>query len=171
VPLEIALVATAARRYRPSSLSSNAWREVEDMITTRGMVRAAGVALVIVSGCTLPEYFTVAYWQRDSSGQTTGVGVTRQGGSVGGFLIGSPDAVAQRFTSALAQLGLKPQVSTDMESIRISSMTQSGKQFTIVLKRDGAGGGDHTQVQMEWKGGADSDMEQQLMLMVGGGRR
>src|SRR5712692_5355772 len=100
------------------------------MVTTRGMVRAAGVALLILGGCTVPEYFSVSYWQRDSSGQTSGVNITRTGGSTGVTLQGNPDAVAQQFKTALARLGMTWNISMDMGGVRITSTTLSGKQLT-----------------------------------------
>jgi hypothetical protein len=141
------------------------------MVTKRVMVRAAGVVLLILSGCAVPEYFSVSYWQRDSSGQTTGIGVTRTGGSTAQIVVGNPDVVAQRFKNALARLGMQVQMVNDMESIRISSTTQGGKQLTIVLKLDTTTGGEHTQFQMEWTGGADTQVESDLVrLVVGVGR-
>jgi hypothetical protein len=134
------------------------------------MVRAAGVALLIVSGCTLPEYFSVSYWQRDSSGQTTGLGVTRQGGSTSVTLAGNPDVVAQRFRQALAQLGMTAQITTDAEGIKISSVSRSGKRLSVALKHEIVMGAEQTQVQMEWIGGSDSEVEQQLMRLVVGAR-
>jgi hypothetical protein len=137
------------------------------MVTKRGMACAAGVALLIASGCTLPEYFSVSYWQRDSSGQTTGIGVTRSGGSAGVTLQGNPEAVAQQFKNALARLGMTWNISTDMDSIRIASTTRSGKSLTVVLKREATTGpGEQTQVQMEWSGGSDAQVEGELLKLV-----
>jgi hypothetical protein len=142
------------------------------MVTTRGMMRAAGVALLILSGCTVPEYFSVSYWQRDASGQTSGVNVTRTGGSTVVTLQGNPEAVAQQFKNALARLGMSWNISTDMEGVRITSTTQSGKQLTIALRRDTTMGGEQTHVQMEWSGGADAQVESELLkLAVTVGRR
>jgi hypothetical protein len=137
------------------------------MVTTRRTACAAGVALLIASGCALPEYFTVAYWQRDSSGETTGIGVTRTGGSTSVTLQGNPDAVAQQFKNALGRLGMTWNISTDIDSIRIASTTRSGKSLTVVLKRSATTGpGEETQVQMEWSGGADAQVEGELLRLV-----
>jgi hypothetical protein len=134
------------------------------------MVRAAGVALVLVSGCTVPEYFSVSYWQRDSSGQTSGVSVARQAGSYSGTLAGSPDVVAQRFRQALAQLGMQAQVMADAEGIKINTMSRSGKQLSVALKRVFVEGAEKTEVQMQWAAGSDAEVEQQLLRLVVGAR-
>jgi len=136
------------------------------MVTTRRLACAAGAALLIASGCTVPEYFSVAYWQRDSSGQTTGIGVTRTGGSTSVTLQGSPDAVAQQFKNALGRLGMTWNISTDMDGVRITSATRSGQQLTIALRREIAGASEVTKVQMEWSGGADPQVEGELLKMV-----
>jgi hypothetical protein len=134
------------------------------------MMRAAGVALLILSGCTVPEYFSVSYWQRDSSGQTSGIGVTRTGGSTAVTLAGSPDIVAQRFRGALAQLGMQAQIATDAEGVRISSTTTSGNRLTVALTREAVMGGEQTKVHMEWSGGADAKIEGDLIRLVSVGR-
>jgi hypothetical protein len=143
------------------------------MVTTRGMVRAAGVALLVLSGCTLPEYFSVSYWQRDSSGQTAGVNYTRTGGTQTVTFPGGPDAVALQFKNALARLGMSWNISTDMDGVRITSTTRTGKQLTIVLRRDTTTGSEQTHVAMEWSGGgADTQVESELLkLAVTVGRR
>jgi hypothetical protein len=140
------------------------------MVTTRSMVRAAGVALLILNGCAVPEYFSVSYWQRDSSGQTSGIGVTRTGGSTAVTLSGSPDVVAQRFRGALAQLGMQAQIMTDGEGVRISTTTRSGNRLTIALTHEAIMGGEQTKVHMEWSGGADAQIEGDLIRLVSVGR-
>jgi len=138
------------------------------MVTKRSILRAAGIALLIASGCTLPEYFSVAYWQRDSSGQTTGLNVTRTGGSTQVTLAGNPDVVAQKFKNALAQLGMQCQIASDLDGIRLTSTTRSGKGLTVALKREMTGTGEQTHVQVEWSGGADSQVEGDLIRLVVG---
>jgi hypothetical protein len=130
------------------------------------------MALMLLGGCAVSDYFSLSYWQRDSSGETTGLGVTRSGGATTVTLAGNPDVVAQRFRNALSQLGLQAQMSNDAEGIRISSTTRSGKKLTIALRQEAGMGGEQTHIQMEWTGGADTQIESDLMLMVAGsGRR
>jgi hypothetical protein len=139
-------------------------------MTTRKWLRAALPALVMLGGCAGSEYFTLAYWQRDSSGQTTGVGVSRTGGATTVTLAGNPDVVAQRFRNVLAQLGMQAQITSDAEGIRISSTTREGKQLTVTLKHGTGSGGEFTSVNMEWSGGADVQIEADLLRMVAGAR-
>ena len=138
------------------------------MGTTRVMVRAAGMALLFLSGCAVGDYFSLSYWQRDASGQTTGVNVTRSGGKTTASLLGNPDVVAQRFRNALAQLGMQAQISTDVDGIRITSATQAGKQLTVALKHGAGMGGESTYVEMEWTGGADGQVESDLLRLAAG---
>jgi len=137
------------------------------MMKIRGMVRAAGLALLVVSGCAWNEYFSLSYWQRDASGQTTGVGITRAGGDTKVTLAGNPELVAQRFQQALGRLGLQVQVQTDMQGISLTSTTKTGKQLIIALRQErSADGREATQVQMNWVGGVDQTVESQLGLLV-----
>jgi hypothetical protein len=128
------------------------------------------MTLVLLAGCTT-DYFSLSYWQRDASGQTAGIGVTRTGGSTSVVLAGSVDAVGARFQNALARLGMQAQVTADAEGIKIAAVTRSGKQLSVALKRDMANGTEQTQVHMEWRGGSESEVESQLMtLVIGAGR-
>jgi hypothetical protein len=135
-----------------------------------GVVCAAGVALVILSGCAT-EYFSLAYWQKDASGQTSGVGFTRTGGATSVVLAGSLDDVAVRFRGVLSKLGMQAQVTTDAEGVKIAAVTRSGKQLSVTLKNDATNGNPSTKVQMEWRGGTDSELESQLLVLVGAAGR
>jgi hypothetical protein len=86
-------------------------------------------------------------------------------------LLGSADQVATRFQSAMAQLGMQAQVTADNEGIKIAAVSRSGKQLAVALKNDTTNGNPSTRVQMDWRGGSDSELESQLMLMVNGVRR
>jgi hypothetical protein len=142
------------------------------MITTRGKVCALGFALILAAGCANNDFFSLSYWQRDSSGQTSGIGFTRTSGGTTVTLAGSPDAVSQQFRNAFARLGVQAQVTTDMEGVHIAATTKTGKHLNIGLKYDGQTGGTQTQVEMQWTDGADKEVESQLMsLVVGAGRR
>jgi hypothetical protein len=133
------------------------------MITTRGKACAFGFALILAAGCANNDFFSLSYWQRDASGQTSGTTVT---------LAGSPDAVAQQFRNALAKLGVQAQVTTDMDGVHIVATTKTGKHLNVALKYDAQTGGTQTQVEMQWTDGADKEVESQLMsLVVGAGRR
>ena len=138
------------------------------MATTRVLVRAAGMALLVLSGCAVGDYFSLSYWQRDSTGQTTGVNVTRSGGKTTATLIGSPEVVAQRFRNALAQLNMQAQITNDVDGVRITSVTQSGKQLTVALKHGTGMGGESTYFEMEWSGGTDGLIESSLLRLVAG---
>jgi hypothetical protein len=129
------------------------------------------MALLILGGCAASDYFSLSYWQKDSAGQTTGLGVTRTGGATTVTLAGNPDVVAQRFRNALSQLGLQAQMTNDAEGIRISSTTRTGKKLTIALRQETGMGGEQTHIQMEWTGGTDTQIESDLMLLVGGATR
>jgi hypothetical protein len=128
------------------------------------------MTLMLLAGCTT-DYFSLSYWQRDASGQASGFGVTRTGGSTSVSLYGSVDQVASRFQSAMARLGMQAQVSTDAEGVKIAAVTRSGKQLSVALKNDTTNGNASTRVQMEWRGGSDSELESQLMLLVNGAGR
>lgn len=142
------------------------------MVANRGMVRAAGLAILVLGGCTATDYFSLSYWQRDSNGETSGIGVTRTGGSTNVTLAGNPDVVAQRFKNALARLGMQAQIASDAEGVRITATTRGGKRLSVALKHETGMGGEQTQVQMEWSGGADAQVESDLIkLVVGVGRR
>ena len=159
--VKIALAPGCHSGYCPAALSPIA--KGQDMVTTRGLVRAAGTALLVLSGCTVGDYFSLSYWQRDSSGQTTGLNVTRSGGHTTATLIGNQDVIALRFRNALAQLGMQAQITNDVDGIRITSVTQSGKQLTVALK---PGTGDSTNVEMAWSGEADGQVQANLMRLV-----
>jgi hypothetical protein len=134
------------------------------------MLCAVGITLVLLAGCTT-DYFSLSYWQHDASGQTSGIGVTKTGGATSVVLAGSVEMVTSRFQNALAHLGMQAQVTTDADGVKITAVTRSGKQLAVALKRDMAYGNAQTQVQMEWRGGSDSELESQLMtLVVGAGR-
>lgn len=140
------------------------------MALSRGVLCAAGMTLVLLAGCAT-DYFSLSYWQRDASGQTSGIGVTRTGGSTQVVLLGSADQIASRFQGAMAQLGMQAQVTSDNDGIKIAAVTRSGKQLSVALKNDTTNGNASTRVQMEWRGGSDSELESQLMLLVNGVRR
>ena len=137
------------------------------MTMTRGMVRAAGLTLLLAGGCAWNDYFSLSYWQRDASGQTSGLSVSNAGGSPQITLAGNPDFIVQRFQQALSRMGLQVQVASDAQGIHLTSTTRTGKQLSVTLRRElSADGREATQVQMDWIGGADKEVEAQLMTML-----
>jgi hypothetical protein len=138
------------------------------IMTTRQWLRAALPALLMLGGCAGSEYFTLSYWQRDSSGNTTGINVTRTAAGTHTTLAGSPDDLAVRFKTSLSRLGLQCQVTSDSAGIRITSTTPSGKQLSVSLKREQAGSAarDYTVVELEWNGDADGQVESELLRLV-----
>ena len=138
----------------------------------RGVICAAGVTLVFLGGCASMDYLNFSFWQRDSSGNSRAVTYTQNASSTNYFL-GNADAVALRLQTGLKEMGMQPQVSRDSEGIRITSVTKSGKQLSMVLKRDmSSGTGEKTKVDVEWANGIDNDVSAQLQYLaaIGGSR-
>jgi hypothetical protein len=82
-------------------------------------------------------------------------------------IAGSLDAVAKSTQSGLTQMGFQASLTRNGETIRIASMTATGKKFTLVLKAaKGPGGEETTRVRVEWDGEKDQQTSLQLLSQV-----
>jgi hypothetical protein len=119
-------------------------------------------------GCA-PDYFSLSYWQRDSSGQQGGdVRLSRNGmASSESTLVGSVTNVSLLCQSFLGTSGLQSEVQPEGEGVRIKGMTKAGKRFSLLLTRDASSMGDeHTHVRIEWADGADESLWTELQLFA-----
>jgi hypothetical protein len=82
-------------------------------------------------------------------------------------IAGSLDAVAKSTQSGLTQMGFQASLARNGETIRIASMTATGKKFTLVLKAvKGPNGEETTKVRVEWDGEGDQQTSLQLLSQV-----
>jgi len=82
-------------------------------------------------------------------------------------IAGSLDAVAKSSQSGLTQMGFQAGLTRNGDTVRIASMTATGKKFTLVLKAaKGPNGEETTRVRVEWEGEGDQQTSLQLLSQV-----
>ena len=103
---------------------------------------AIGIVLLLLAGCSVPEFFN-AYFVQGTDGGGDRV------------VAGSVESVSQTTQGALRTLGMRADVMQDGTDVRIASKTSQGNGFVMVLSRVQNEKGESTKVHMEWEKNAD----------------
>ncbi|MBV9125529.1 MAG: hypothetical protein JO112_19445 [Planctomycetes bacterium] len=123
------------------------------MARARWGIGVAGMILLAVGGCTVPDYFGLNFMQK------TGPGGDR-------VVAGSVETVAQSTQSTLRSLGLSAVMTRDSGAIKISSQTALGDKFTLVLTSAKTSQGEQTRVRIQWDNRSDEQTGSQILGQV-----
>jgi hypothetical protein len=110
----------------------------------------AGLLLVAAAGCMNGSF--LASWP--------GPGGKQQ------IVSGSVDQVSAKLRASLGNVGINVTATPDGDNLRLSGVTKSGKKFSLLLKKQYAGGGERTAVTIDWEGEADEEFWLTLVQWV-----
>ncbi|MFN4259592.1 MAG: hypothetical protein ACK4RK_09855 [Gemmataceae bacterium] len=103
------------------------------------MLRWGGLALLMVMGCTLPEYLRLNYHQSQY-----GDGSDRQ-------VFGRLEVVANSTSNVLQRLGVSVVSQEGVDDVRLICQTKKGKRFVLILSRVQQPHGEYTHIHIEWE--------------------
>jgi len=120
------------------------------MLSKASLIAASAVVLLALGGCTLEEFrVNVLGLSTDSNGHV---------------VTGSLETVAGSTRGTLQQMGLFVTSNQVGDTIRLTSSTRTGRQFTLVLRRQKTDQGEQTRVSIEWL----KDRDDAFWLELGG---
>ncbi len=114
---------------------------------------AVGLVLVLQIGCASFDLAGFLALKDDGNGHER-------------IVAGSFEAVAQSTQNTLSQMGFTTSQNREGDTIRITSRTATGNNFTVVLVRSTGQGGEQTRVRIEWDGKGDSQASLQLLAQI-----
>src|SRR5262249_53633495 len=94
-----------------------------------------GVAL-LAAGCTLPDYFSLSFFQSGGSGNDR-------------VTFGSLETVSASTKGGLEKMGMSVKEDKQGEDLRFLVRAKSGEQFSLVFSRVQSDRGEQTRVRME----------------------
>jgi hypothetical protein len=118
-----------------------------------GGLCAAGVVLLVVAGCAIPESFGLNFFQ------TTAPGHDR-------VVAASLESVSESTQAGLRRLGMSVVATPQGEDLRIAARTAAGEQFVVVLTRVKTEQGERTRVRLEGGTGSHEQTVFQILARV-----
>jgi hypothetical protein len=95
-----------------------------------------GIAFIVASGCTIPDYFNLNFFQ------TTDPGKDR-------MVVGSLETVSASTKDGLEKMGMSVKSDKQGDDVRLTVKAKSGETFSLVLSRVQNDRGEQTRVRME----------------------
>jgi hypothetical protein len=119
----------------------------------KGIACAAGLVVILQTGCASLDLAGFLALNSDANGHER-------------VVAGSVEVVAQSTQNTLSQMGFTTSMNREGDTIRITSRTAAGKNFTVVLVRSTNQGVDQTRVRIEWDGQGDTQASLQLLTQI-----
>jgi hypothetical protein len=95
-----------------------------------------GIALLVVGGCTIPDYFNLNFFQASNSSNDR-------------VIFGSLESVSASTKDGLEKLGMSVKADKQGEDVRLAVRAKSGESFAVVLTRVQSDRGEQTRVRLE----------------------
>lgn len=101
------------------------------------LIAASAVVLLATAGCTLEQFrVNVLGLSSDTSGHV---------------IAGSLESVTSSTQGTLRQMGLFVESKKTGDTVRLTSKTQTGRTFSLVLRRQKTEHGEQTRINIEWE--------------------
>jgi hypothetical protein len=108
-----------------------------------------GIAVLVVGGCTIPEYFNLNFSQTTSSGNDR-------------VVYGSLERVSSSTKDSLEKMGMSVKADKQGADVHLAVRAKSGESFNLVLTRVQSDRGEQTRVRVE----NGTDAHQQIVFKL-----